>query len=88
MPRTDFCCGLTLLVSLHQAAIVTKETDAMPKAGGRQGKMPSLPSHSEMEAFIGWYSGLVLYTREMDENAYSKICAVRLDLVPFADDLD
>jgi len=73
---------------LHQAALVTKETDAAPKAGGRQGKTPSLPSHSEMEAFIGRYSGFVLYTREMDENAYSKICAVRLDLVSFADDLD
>jgi hypothetical protein len=34
-----------------------------------------------MEAFIGRYSGLVLYTREMDENAYSKICAVRFDLI-------
>ena len=32
-----------------------------------------------MEAFMGRYSGLVLYTREMDENAYSKICAVRFN---------
>ena len=36
-----------------------------------------------MEAFIGRYSGLVLYTREMDETAYSKICAVRFDFFDF-----
>lgn len=29
-----------------------------------------------MEAYVSRYGGLVLYTREMDEKAYAKICAV------------
>ncbi|KAF8330358.1 exocyst complex component Sec3-domain-containing protein [Cantharellus anzutake] len=36
---------------------------------------PTLPSHEKMELYIGRYSGLILYMREMDETKYSKVCA-------------
>ena len=38
--------------------------------------IPSLTNHSELEQYIGLYSGLVLYLKEMDESRYAKLCAV------------
>jgi len=38
---------------------------------------PVIKSHEDMEAYLGRYAGLVLYLKEMDENIYSKSCAVR-----------
>jgi hypothetical protein len=32
--------------------------------------------HRELESYLGRYSGLMLYLREMDESAYGKICGV------------
>ena len=42
------------------------------------GQLPTIPEHSNMEQYLGQYSGLMLYIKEMDEDRYSKICAVRL----------
>ncbi|KAF9814500.1 hypothetical protein IEO21_05051 [Rhodonia placenta] len=36
---------------------------------------PALRNHQEMESFLGRYSGLILYLKEMDEGIYSKLCA-------------
>ncbi|KAI6047739.1 exocyst complex component Sec3-domain-containing protein [Pisolithus marmoratus] len=36
---------------------------------------PTLVSHESMETYLGRYAGLVLYLKEMDEAAYSKLCA-------------
>jgi hypothetical protein len=32
--------------------------------------------HSEMDQYLGRYSGLILYLKEMDEISYAKLCAV------------
>lgn len=62
-------------VTTTQAALLGNSAGA--KAGNKFGTAISkLPSHSEMEAYIARYGGLVLYTRDMDEKAYAKICAV------------
>jgi hypothetical protein len=37
---------------------------------------PRIMSHRDLEAYLGRYSGLMLYLREMDESAYGKICGV------------
>lgn len=37
-----------------------------------------LPSHQGLEKSLGDYSGLITYLKEMDEDRYSKLCAVRL----------
>ena len=39
---------------------------------------PKVISHSDLEKYLGRYSGLMLYLREMDESAYGKICGVIL----------
>jgi len=39
-------------------------------------------SHSDLEKYLGRYSGLMLYLREMDESAYGKICGVILYFLP------
>ncbi|KAF8745436.1 Exocyst complex component SEC3 N-terminal PIP2 binding PH, partial [Rhizoctonia solani] len=36
---------------------------------------PTLHPHTPMEKYLGKYSGLILYLREMDESRYSKVCA-------------
>lgn len=38
---------------------------------------PVIKSHKDMEAYLGRYSPLLLYLKEMDESMYSKSCAVR-----------
>ena len=38
---------------------------------------PIAAPHADLEAYLGRYSGLLLYLREMDEPVYSKLCAVR-----------
>jgi hypothetical protein len=32
--------------------------------------------HQDMERYLGRYSGLMLYLKEMDEGVYAKLCAV------------
>ncbi|KAG5647578.1 hypothetical protein DXG03_008931 [Asterophora parasitica] len=41
----------------------------------RKGSRPTLVAHEEMESYLGRYSGLMLYLKEMDENVYAKLCA-------------
>lgn len=61
---------------------VPRENDPGAKANSKSGAAaPKLPSHAEMEAYVARYGGLVLYTRDMDEKAYAKICAVGSDLL-------
>jgi hypothetical protein len=37
---------------------------------------PTVTNHKELEAYLGRYSGLMLYLKEMDEGVYAKLCAV------------
>lgn len=36
----------------------------------------SMTDHKMLEKYLGRYSGLILYLKEMDEAVYAKICAV------------
>ena len=36
----------------------------------------SIVDHKTLEKYLGRYSGLILYLREMDEAVYAKLCAV------------
>jgi hypothetical protein len=36
----------------------------------------SIVDHKTLEKYLGRYSGLILYLKEMDEGVYAKICAV------------
>jgi hypothetical protein len=37
----------------------------------------SIVDHDNFEKYLGRYSGLILYLKEMDELIYGKLCAVR-----------
>ncbi|KAG7099041.1 hypothetical protein E1B28_000920 [Marasmius oreades] len=36
---------------------------------------PTILPHNDLEAYLGRYSGLMLYLKEMDESVYGKLCA-------------
>ncbi|KAG6821354.1 hypothetical protein H0H93_014151 [Arthromyces matolae] len=61
------------IVFIAQSTLLLGDTNGIKpvKAPNR----PTLVYHEEMEAYLGRYSGLVLYLKEMDENLYAKLCA-------------
>lgn len=40
-------------------------------------RRPTIASHRDLESYLGRYSGLMLYLKEMDEAIYGRVCAVR-----------
>lgn len=48
------------------------ENDGVARSRGRF----TLLDRKEMENYLGRYSGLILYLKEMDEGAYARLCAV------------
>lgn len=46
-----------------------------------KGARLTIKEHKEVEVYLGRYSGLILYLKEMDEISYAKLCAVRAALV-------
>ena len=51
------------------------DSDGVTKSTGR--RRASMADHKTLERYLGRYSGLILYLKEMDEAIYAKICAVR-----------
>ena len=51
------------------------DRDGIMKPGGRSRAVAI--QHQDMERYLGRYSGLMLYLKEMDEGVYAKLCAVR-----------
>lgn len=45
------------------------------KGGGR--RRASMVDHKTLERYLGRYSGLILYLKEMDEAVYARLCGVR-----------
>lgn len=50
------------------------DSNGLSKPNGR-GRL-TIKLHQDMEVYLGRYSGLILYLKEMDESAYAKLCAV------------
>lgn len=46
-----------------------------------KGTRLTIKEHKDVEVYLGRYSGLILYLKEMDEVSYAKLCAVRATLV-------
>jgi hypothetical protein len=57
---------------LLQSRILLGDGDGLKVISG----LPNVLPHRDMETYLGRYSGLMLYLREMDENVYAKLCAV------------
>jgi hypothetical protein len=51
------------------------DSDGVQKSIGRY--RASIIDHKNFEDYLGRYSGLILYLKEMDESAYGKLCGVR-----------
>ncbi|KAK0208183.1 exocyst complex component Sec3-domain-containing protein [Desarmillaria ectypa] len=56
-----------------QSKLLLGDSDGLAKTdrGGR----PMINPHTELENYLGRYSGLMLYLKEMDEAVYAKLCA-------------
>ena len=50
------------------------DSKGIAKGGGR--RRASMTDHKILEKYLGRYSGLILYLKEMDEPMYAKLCAV------------
>jgi hypothetical protein len=50
------------------------DNDGVVKSDGRG--RPSIVDHEAIEIYLGRYTGLMLYLKEMDEGLYAKLCAV------------
>lgn len=59
-----------------QSKLLLGDSDGLTKTD-RRGR-PTINSHTELENYLGRYSGLMLYLKEMDETVYAKLCAVRI----------
>jgi len=59
-----------------QSTLLLGDSNGLSKPGGRS--RPEIKSHKDLENHLAHYSGLILYTKEMDELTYGKLCAVRV----------
>jgi len=50
-------------------------SNGVTKGSGR--RRATMADHRTLEKYLGRYSGLILYLKEMDEGVYAKLCAVR-----------
>lgn len=72
----QFCKRLVDFLSIMftaQSAILLGDNNGVTSNGVH--KEPVIMSHQQMETYLGRYSGLMLYLKEMDEEFYSKLCA-------------
>ena len=49
--------------------------NGVTKGGNR--RRASMADHKTREKYLGRYSGLILYLKEMDEAVYARLCGVR-----------
>lgn len=50
------------------------DNNGVTESTGR--RRASIADHKTLEKYLGRYSGLILYLKEMDEAIYAKLCAV------------
>ncbi|KAF8078783.1 exocyst complex component, sec3 subunit [Lyophyllum atratum] len=74
--NAQFCKRMLDFLSIvftAQSTLLLGDSNGITSATGRN--KPTLASHEEMESYLGRYSGLMLYLKEMDEKVYAKLCA-------------
>lgn len=74
--NSQFCKRIYDFLSIMftaQSKMLLGDTGGMNKPNGRG--RPSLKDHHDIETYLGRYSGLILYLKEMDESVYGKLCA-------------
>ncbi|RDB28442.1 Exocyst complex component 1 [Hypsizygus marmoreus] len=68
---------LSIMFTARSTMLLGDNNGLTPAGKGR----PILVSHQEMETYLGRYSGLMLYLKEMDETVYAKLCAAYFSAV-------
>lgn len=63
------------IMFIAQSKMLLGDTDGISKSSNRGRGRPTIVNHQEMETYLGRYSGLILYLKEMDESTYAKLCA-------------
>jgi hypothetical protein len=61
---------------LTKANFIFSQSKFLTAEASRSTSSLVLQSHQGLESALGLYSGLILYLKEMDEDRYSKLCAV------------
>lgn len=82
--NSQFCKRIFDYLSLRfavQSKMILGDSNGMITTDAR-GARPVPVSHAELEDYLGRYSGLMLYLKEMDEKYYAKLCAVRVFISP------
>ncbi|PPQ64521.1 hypothetical protein CVT26_002060 [Gymnopilus dilepis] len=72
--NAQFCKRIFDFLSIMfvaQSKLLLGDTSGLTKGTPR----PTVIPHTDLEAYLGRYSGLLIYLREMDESVYSKLCA-------------
>ncbi|PPQ67093.1 hypothetical protein CVT25_005694 [Psilocybe cyanescens] len=73
--NSQFCKRVFDFLSIMftaQSKLLLGDTSGLARSS--QSRPVALP-HRDLESYLGRYSGLMIYLREMDENIYSKLCA-------------
>lgn len=70
-------CEFDILASFIQSQMLLGDTSGMSKSP--PGPRPTALPHTDIEAYLSRYGGIMLYLREMEPTIYSKLCAVRQD---------
>lgn len=58
-----------------QIQLLLGKTNGLDRSKDRS--RPVVIPHDDIEVYLGRYSGLMLYLKEMDEQIYNKLCSVR-----------
>ncbi|KAF5375148.1 hypothetical protein D9758_000450 [Tetrapyrgos nigripes] len=74
--NSQFCKRIFDFLSIMftaQSKLLLGDSDGLTKSD--KNRRPTIIPHTEWEAYLGRYSGLMLYLKEMDEGVYGKLCA-------------
>ncbi|KZT30718.1 hypothetical protein NEOLEDRAFT_1126325 [Neolentinus lepideus HHB14362 ss-1] len=63
------------IMFIAQSKMLLGDTDGIAKGTGQGKGRPTILNHQDMELYLGRYSGIILYLKEMDEKMYAKLCA-------------
>ncbi|OCH94698.1 hypothetical protein OBBRIDRAFT_769029 [Obba rivulosa] len=62
---------LSIMFTAQSKRVLGDSNGIVRDSNGR----PAIKDHKEMETYLGRYSGLMLYLKEMEESIYGKLCA-------------
>ncbi|EMD41929.1 hypothetical protein CERSUDRAFT_79548 [Gelatoporia subvermispora B] len=62
---------LSIMFTAQSKLLLGDSSGIVKSTNGR----PAIKDHKEMEVYLGKYSGLMLYLKEMEESIYGKLCA-------------